>query len=102
MASNKKMTITESIGVVDDKNIFTYLNERVLLDEDHKIDVKLTAPNLNFKKGITINPEPEDKAYFCGKDLVSYKNSLYASTGVELRFEPLTIRCMKTQIFKVF
>jgi len=84
MASNNKMTITESIGVVDDKNIFTYLNERVLLDEDHKIDVKLTAPNLNFKKGITINPEPQDKAYFCGKDLVSYKNSLYASTGVEL------------------
>ena len=40
MASNNKMTITESIGVVDDKNIFTYLNERVLLDEDHKIEEK--------------------------------------------------------------
>merc|ERR1719348_1950682 len=54
MATDKKMIITKDTGIVDDKNIFTYLNDRVLLDEGHEINVKLTAPNIHFKKGITI------------------------------------------------
>ena len=88
MNPNKEMIIKQTSGVVDGKNIFTYLDERVLLDEDHTIDVKLTVPTLNFKKGITIAQEANDETYFCGKDLVSYKNNLFTSTSTSLRIEP--------------
>ena len=88
MNPNKEMIIKQTSGVVDGKNIFTYLDERVLLDEDHDVDVKLTVPTLNFKKGITIPQEENDETYFCGKDLVSYKNNLFTSTSTSLRIEP--------------
>merc|ERR1719474_950524 len=77
MSAGKKMMIKSNSGVVDDKNINAYLNARVLLDEDHPITVDLTARKFNFKKGMTIQPEAGDEAYFCGKNLVDYKNSLY-------------------------
>ena len=71
-------------GVVDGRNINSYLDARVLLDENHPITVDLTASNFNFKMGLNIQPRAGDDAYFCGKNLQAYKNTLYKFTDSSL------------------
>merc|ERR1719341_2531239 len=70
--------ITKDVGKLDGTNIFTYLNDRVLLDEARKVTVKLTAPNLKFEKGIKMVPTDATKeTYFNGQNLVDYEASLF-------------------------
>ncbi|MBP94359.1 hypothetical protein CMK18_00225 [Candidatus Poribacteria bacterium] len=84
MSDDKKMIIKSVEGVVDDRNIEDYLNARVLLDEDHPINVDLTANSFEFKKGLIIQPQADDEAFFCGKNLIEYKASLYKFTDSTL------------------
>merc|ERR1719239_645861 len=70
--------ITKDVGKLDGTNIFTYLNDRVLLDEARKVTVKLTAPNLKLEKGIKMVPTDATKeTYFNGQNLVDYEASLF-------------------------
>merc|ERR1719447_1243540 len=84
MHVGKKMVIKSGDGVVDGRNIKSYLDARVLLDENHPITVDLTASNFNFKMGLNIQPQVGDDAYFCGKNLQTYKNTLYKFTDSSL------------------
>merc|ERR1719500_1788598 len=70
--------ITKDAGTLDGTNIFTYLDDRVLLDEAGEVTVKLTAPNLKFEKGIKMVPTDATKeTYFNGQNLVDYEASLF-------------------------
>ena len=86
MANGVNAVIKKDTGTLDNVNIFTYLDEKVLLDEDRAVNVKLTAPNLKFKKGIkmvptdgTGNTDDTRQTYFNGKNLVDYEGSLFKS-----------------------
>merc|ERR1719239_326831 len=70
--------ITKDVGKLDGTNIFTYLDDRVLLDEAGEVTVKLTAPNLKLEKGIKMVPTDATKeTYFNGQNLVDYEASLF-------------------------
>merc|ERR1712227_813216 len=84
MATGVNAVITKNTGTLDSVNIFDYLDEKVLLDENRPVNVKLTAPNLKFKKGITMvptdgsgNTEDTRETYFNGKNLVDYEADLF-------------------------
>ena len=79
ITGGKSATITDG-GDIDGTDIFTYLDDRVLLDEASRIDVDLSATSLTFKAGLTVTPELEDDSYFAGRDLVDYSASLFDSS----------------------
>ena len=77
--SMKSATITDG-GDIDGTNIFTYLDERVLLDEAGPVNVDIEAASLTFKSGLTISPELDDDSYFIGRDLTAYTASLMSDS----------------------
>lgn len=81
LPAERKATITASTGTVDDQNIFSYLDARVLLDESHPISVPLQSPKLTFDEGLTIAPSDSASTattYFDGADLKAYLGTLYS------------------------
>ena len=77
--------ITKDVGTLDGTNIFTYLDDRVLLDEAGEVTVKLTAPNSKFEKGIKMVPTDATKeTYFNEQNLVDYEAILFKKTDNSL------------------
>lgn len=77
--SMKSAIITDG-GDIDGTNLFTYLDERVLLDEGGAVNVEIEATSLTFKSGLTIRPEMSESSYFMGRDLVDYAASLMSES----------------------
>ena len=73
--SMRSAIITDG-GDIDGTNIFTYLDERVLLDEGGAVNVDIEAASLTFQSGLIISPEIGSDSYFMGRDLVGYTASL--------------------------
>ena len=76
MGDGKSVQIKDDDGEVDGVNIFQYLDDRVLLDEDHDISVNIEAKNMKFEEGLSLTFS-EESSYFYQKDLVTYKSSLF-------------------------
>ena len=76
MGDGKSVQIKDDDGEVDGVNIFQYLDDRVLLDEDHDITVNIEAKNMKFEEGLSLTDSGES-SYFYQKDLVTYKDSLF-------------------------
>lgn len=65
-------------GTLNRVNVKNYLDEKVLLDENHPVTVKLNAPDLKFNKGIQMVPTEETKeTYFNGQNLKTYADNLF-------------------------
>ena len=78
--NSMKSAIIPDGGDIDGTNIFTYLDERVLLDEGGAVNVDIEAASLTFQSGVTISPGGSEGSYFMGRDLVEYTASLMSSS----------------------
>ena len=78
MADGVTAVLMTPSGTLDGDNVTSFLDEKVLLDEERNVTVKLTAPNMKLKKGIEMKPTEETKEnYFNGHNLVKYAASLF-------------------------